>query len=99
MAEYVYADLVPRTYPEGRDAQDRPVGTVEPGDIRDLEEAPDYFWRLATGEDRAAREQALAGPAADGSGDGTETGDPSGQDGEPAPDGSQPAPPAIIPGA
>lgn len=44
----------PLNYTEGRDAQGHHLGLVNPGDIRDLDEAPDQHWHETTDEDRAA---------------------------------------------
>ena len=34
----------PGMYPQGRDTLDRPIGAVNTGDVRDLDEAPDTSW-------------------------------------------------------
>ena len=34
----------PGMYPQGRDTLDRPIGAVNTGDVRDLDEAPDTAW-------------------------------------------------------
>jgi hypothetical protein len=51
--EYVNTAPYPMAYPESKDAQGRNLGLVRPGDIRDLDEAPDRWWREAADEDRA----------------------------------------------
>ena len=43
MPQYRYTGS-PGMYPQGRDTQDRPIGTVTTGDERDLDEAPDSSW-------------------------------------------------------
>ncbi len=43
MPDFVYTGS-PGMYPMLRDARDIPVGTVAPGDVRDLDEAPDTAW-------------------------------------------------------
>jgi hypothetical protein len=84
-------------YTEGRDSAGHHLGLVEPGDIRDLDEAPDQHWHETTDEDRAAlaaREAAEAAPqeaAAGGDGqDGSE-----GESGEPPADPE--TPPEVTP--
>lgn len=44
MPEHFYAGPSAGHYPMGRDAQGLPIGAVEPGDIRDLDDAPDPSW-------------------------------------------------------
>jgi hypothetical protein len=69
-------------YTEGRDSAGHHLGLVEPGDIRDLDRAPDQHWHETTDEDRAAlaaREAAVpdaqeAAAEGDGQGGGDETG-------------------------
>jgi hypothetical protein len=51
--DFTFCYPQPMTYTEGRDAAGRHLGTVRPGDIRDLAEAPDHMWRETTDEDRA----------------------------------------------
>lgn len=53
MPEHVYTGYG-HIYPESKDASGAWIGTVEPGDIRDLDEPLDYWWREATDEDREA---------------------------------------------
>jgi hypothetical protein len=60
MPDHVYAGPAGMTYPESRHADQSPVGTVEQGEIRDLDGPLDHHWRKATGEDRTAREKVLA---------------------------------------
>ena len=43
MPQYRYTGS-PGMYPQGRDTQDRPIGAVTTGDVRDLDEAPDSSW-------------------------------------------------------
>lgn len=85
------------TYPETRDALDHPLGTVEPGERREFEKAPDQWW-VPAGD---------GGGSGGGSPDGGEgvSGGSGGEDAsgvpepEPAPTGPVPAPPAVVPGA
>lgn len=60
MPDHVYAGPSGMTYPESRHADQSPVGTVEPGEIRDTDGPLDRHWREAAGEDRAARAKVLA---------------------------------------
>lgn len=50
MPDFTYDGPGVRFYTEGRDAQGRNLGEVEPGDIRDLERAPDQWWHETTDE-------------------------------------------------
>lgn len=71
----------PLNYTEGRDAQGHHLGLVNPGDIRDLDQAPDQWWHESTGDDRAA----LAARDAGQDGPGDAQGEvPAGPEGEPA---------------
>jgi hypothetical protein len=71
MPEFVFAGPYGTTYPETRDARGAHLGTVEPGDVRDLDAAPDQWWAPADegqgGADQdgseASAEAAEAGPA------------------------------------
>jgi hypothetical protein len=70
MPEYTFDGPYPVT-PAARDARNIPLGEVQPGDIRDLDEPLDGNWRPATDEDRAAlasREAGRSEPAKTGSG-------------------------------
>lgn len=91
MPAFVFTGLVETAYPFDRDAEGRPVGAVQPGDVRDLDEPLDWQWAPA-GDGGAGGEQ--AGPAEDPAGV-SETGGPAAP--APVPDGPQPAPPAVIP--
>jgi hypothetical protein len=53
MPEYTFTWPQPQIFPETRDAKDKPLGLVKPGDIRDLDQA-DHLWRETTDEDRVA---------------------------------------------
>lgn len=69
MPRFVFTGLVSTTYPETRDAQDRPLGLVEPGDEREFDTAPDHQWAPADGQDESAPEpepEPAPEPAADG---------------------------------
>lgn len=95
MPEYESTAPYGMTYPESKDAQGRNLGLVQPGDIRDLDEPPDQWWREVTDEDRARLAADEAGADA-GDEDGA-----AGEDGEPGdagPSGPTPAPPAVITG-
>jgi hypothetical protein len=54
MPEHVYTAPYPGVFPHQRDGLNVPLGHVEPGDIRELDEPLDHRWREATDEDRAA---------------------------------------------
>jgi len=54
MPEFTYHGLLAMTYPESRQSDGTHVGTVEPGDTRDLPGPLDGDWRETTDEDRAA---------------------------------------------
>jgi hypothetical protein len=62
MPEYTFTWPQPQIFPETRDAKDKPLGLVKPGDIRDLDQA-DHLWRETTDEDRAALAAREAGTA------------------------------------
>ena len=106
MPEYVSTAPYGLNYTEGRDLQGRNLGLVQPGDIRDLDEPPDQWWREATDEDRAAQAAREAGSAAAGEPEGDEqdqgAGDGDGEPGSggeaPEPSAPVPAPPAVITG-
>lgn len=53
MPEYTFDGPPATTYPSSKDSADLPVGTVEPGGIRDLDGPLDHWWRETTDEDRA----------------------------------------------
>jgi hypothetical protein len=85
MPGYIFTGSYESVYPESRHSDGSNVGTVEPGEIRDLTQAPDHLWRLATDEDRSARAaELMRRGAADNPAEG-------------AADSGQPAPP--LPGA
>ena len=46
MPEYRFCGEVPYDYPAIRDTASVPLGTVEPGDVRDLDEPPGPWWVL-----------------------------------------------------
>jgi hypothetical protein len=85
--ELIYTGLTDWYYPATRDARGILLSEVKPGDIRDLDEAPDRQWRPVTGEDRAAAPEAEDAAAA------TEPAAPA----SPVPAGPVPAPPAVMP--
>jgi hypothetical protein len=61
MPAYVYTGPSPVVYPETRDAHDRHLGQVEPGDIRDFDEPPDSVWAAVSR--KSGRSRPLAGPS------------------------------------
>jgi hypothetical protein len=70
MPDFRYAGPGTRTYPETRDRYGVLVGTVEPGDVLELDEAPDQWWvPYVGGEDQSA-------PAGASGGDAPESADP-----------------------
>ena len=103
MPEQIYTGLTDWYYPATRDARDIPLGTVEPDDIRDLDEAPDRMWRPVTDEDReriAAKKAAADAPQdqpEDEDSSGTDEADDDPPPPASTPPGPVPAPPAIIP--
>lgn len=78
MPSYEFTGLTPMTYPESRDAAGIPIGTVQPGDIRDLDEPLDHLWvpagskpvkrRKAAGQDDPAPQTPASDPGTTGSG-------------------------------
>lgn len=44
MPSFEFQGFVSTVYPYGRDANGRPLGTVDPGDIRFFDEEPDWPW-------------------------------------------------------
>jgi hypothetical protein len=91
MPGYIFTGPYESVFPESRHSDGSNVGTVEPGEVRDMDAAPDHQWRLATDEDRAARAAELmrrAKAAADAEAEAA---------GEQAADSGQQAPP--VPGA
>ena len=102
MPDFTYSGPGARFYPEGRDAAGQNIGEVQPGDIRDLEQAPDGWWHETTDEDRAAlaARQAAAEQAAQDEAAPAEAEAGTAADGGDA--GSGPPPPAVpqpVPGA
>jgi hypothetical protein len=92
---YRFAGPTPYYFPASRDSHGAPLGDVNPGDERDLDEPVGQWWVPVT-------------PPGDEGGKGDSGGQGEGQDdpGEsagtpaepgPAPGGPQPAPPAIVP--
>jgi hypothetical protein len=41
---FTYTGLTERVYPETRDSWSVPLGLVKPGDVLELDQAPDQFW-------------------------------------------------------
>jgi len=81
MSLYRFAGPQAYYFPASRDAHGAPLGDVQPGDVRDLDEPVGPWWVPADGqesdEDRARAAMAAAA--------------------ETPPDGPVPAPPAIVP--
>lgn len=50
MPEFRYSGAIPWNYPETKDAGDRWLGDVNPGDVRDLEKPPDDKWEPVGGD-------------------------------------------------
>ena len=44
MPDFVFRGAIPGMYPMLRDSYDVPAGTVKPGDVMALDEAPDADW-------------------------------------------------------
>lgn len=84
--DYTFGCTYPLAYTEGRDSAGHHLGLVQPGDIRDLDQAPDQHWHETTDEDRAALAAREAAQDAGESGSGDEAA-------EPAPEPDQPAAP------
>ena len=99
MPEYVSTAPYGLNYTEGRDLQGRNLGLVQPGDIRDLDEPPDQWWREATDEDRAAQDAGDEPGGGDGNDAADEVPDPEPDSGSETPEPDpEPAPPAVITG-
>lgn len=94
MPPFRYIGPGSRFYPENRDALNRPVGAVEPGDEREFDTAPDQWWAPAqdNAQDEPGGEQA---GAPDETAASSETGALAAPDEAPGP---VPAPPAVVPG-
>jgi hypothetical protein len=93
---FVFSGFVPTVYPETRDANGRPLGTVEPGDIRMLDEELGWPWvpvippganETPSSDEERGEDESDPGPA-----DVPESAP------ESAP-GPVPAPPAVVPPA
>jgi hypothetical protein len=86
MPLYRFAGPGPYYFPASRDARGVPLGDVQPGDVRDLDEPVGQWWVPADGEPppgpESDEERARAAMAAAA---------------ETPPDGPVPAPPAIVP--
>jgi hypothetical protein len=87
--DFTYQGPGERVYPESRDSRGVNLGLVTPGDIRDLDEAPDGMW-LPLSEDEELPDGQDGPP-----GDGPDGGEPE----APVPAGPAPAPPAAAPSA
>lgn len=58
MPDFTYHGLTGKTYPESRQSDGDPVGTVEPGETRDLPGPLDEDWHPAKdSEDQGSGEQ------------------------------------------
>lgn len=98
MPELIYTGLTPWYYPATRDAKGIPLGDVRPGDIRELDEAPDLRWRpvdqgrVADGAAGDSEQDKPRGSGAPVESDGGPPALPA-----PGPPQPVPAPPAVIP--
>ncbi len=82
MPPFVFRAPSPYDYPASRDARGVPLGTVQPGDVRNLDEAIDRWWVPVDGSEGHGQDESTE--AAEGTAP------------DPAPDGPVPAPPAVI---
>lgn len=55
MPQYRFAGPTAYDFPASRDARGIPLGTVEPGDVRDLDEPPGPWWVPADSGEGEAR--------------------------------------------
>ncbi len=60
MPAYEFTGLTPMEYPFDRDATGRPLGSVQPGDVRDLDKPLDWQWTPAGSEDEPASQDSGA---------------------------------------
>lgn len=97
MPELIYTGSTPWYYPATRDARGILLSEVKPGDIRDLDEAPDRQWRPVTGEDRARAAALEAEEAADRAEAEPEAAEEQPAAPGPVAAGPVPAPPAVMP--
>jgi hypothetical protein len=70
MSAFQFSGPIPYQYPDSRDTTGIHLGEVSPGDVRDLDEAPDRWW-VPAGEGEGDGPGELAGapagsPAPDG---------------------------------
>jgi hypothetical protein len=94
MPAFEFTGPVAQVYPFTRDARDRPVGEVQPGDVREFDEAPDRMWVPSDGAQEhpgTGEEMQPAEHPADGSMSPPVSNEP--------PPGPAVVPPAIVPGA
>ena len=87
MPLYRFAGPTPYYFPASRDARGAPLGDVNPGDVRDLDEPVGQWWVPADSQGVSDEDRARAAMEA--------AGEPPAE--PPAPDGPVPAPPAIVP--
>ena len=80
MPLYKFAGPISYYFPASRDARGVPLGDVQPGDVRDLDEPVGQWW-VPAGDSPAAEPEPVPEPASEPA---------------PVPDGPQPAPPAIV---
>ena len=102
MPSFEFQGFVPTVYPYVRDANGRPLGTVEPGDIRFLDEDLGWPWVpvIPTGTNETPSE--TSGGEDDQRGATESTPDPAEAPADAAPEpapGPVPAPPAVVPSA
>ena len=83
MPQYRFAGPTAYDFPASRDAKGIPLGTVEPGGVRDLDEVPGPYWVPADGDVGPSSPSAAEPPASTPSTPGT-----------PAPPAVPPASPA-----
>ena len=67
MPDFEYRGASPGMYPTLRDAYDVPAGTVKPGDVMALDEAPDPDWVPYEAPDDTSSSDDEPGPAESGS--------------------------------
>lgn len=63
MPQYRFAGPGPYYFPASRDTRGARLGTVEPGDVRDLDEPPGPWWVPAGGAESAPAPVVAASPA------------------------------------
>lgn len=74
MPLFFFTGLTAMTYPESKDAAGQPLGTVQPGDVRDLDEPLDHLWVPASGGEAKSRPRRKGSAETEPSGDGQDPG-------------------------